>query len=247
MDNTDQYRGFVDQSFDEHFQQLQGLTWLPWVGSAYRTTSQKTIILGESVYVWESAAGHEATKAKIEHPENLRKLHMSKGMADSYPKGKRKRAYLSSIERAALLKRHPSAEQRQKLWTEVMYFNLVQRPMLSLKHRPEHKDYVKGWDCFFEIAHLLQADRCVVYGTDKDKITTLKESAGVTIVQEKCFALVGQFTPRYLKIAHNGREVEFLFVRHPSAFFAWKEWGAVMRQCGFCLDSSLQEGQPTTA
>lgn len=237
MDTIDDYKGFLDKSFDPAFETM-GLCWLPWVGSAYRNTEAKTIVLGESVYVWGRAENHEKTRAKIDQRDSLRWLHLSKGVAESFKKGSRKRAYLSNFERAVFLKRRPSALERQRLWSQVAYFNLVQRVMTNRRHRPQAEDFEAGWPQFFRVAGALEAQRCVVYGTEGKKIAALRAMPDVQILQEQRLPAISDVRPLHLRLAHDGREMEFLFIRHPSAFFAWKEWGPVLRNRGIWLDSA---------
>ena len=112
MNTVDEYRGFLDKSFDTNFEALD-LPWLPWVGSSFRNTEVKTIVLGESIYVGGKVAEHEKNLARINESGSLRRRHLHIGLAESFKKGHRKRAYLANFERAVFLKTRPSSLERR--------------------------------------------------------------------------------------------------------------------------------------
>jgi len=113
----DRFQGFLDDSFDPAFSSMN-LPWLPWVGSRYHEADTKTIILGESVYVY--GAGDETTRQRILQRESLRQRQMTHGIL-----GKFKSRYLRNFERAVFLKIRPSGPERARLWSHVIFHNLV--------------------------------------------------------------------------------------------------------------------------
>jgi hypothetical protein len=238
MNTVDEYKGFLDKSYDPTFETLS-LPWRPWVGSSFRNTKVKTIVLGESIYVWGEVAEHEKTFARINERDSLRQRHLRVGLAENFKKGDRKRAYLANFERAVFLKTQPSALERQRLWSQVAYFNLVPRTLKSRRHRPTVEDFETGWQQFFRVAGALDAQRCIVYGTEGKKIDTLLAMPDVTILQkERILPTISDVKPLHLRVLREGKEMEFLFIRHPSAFFAWQEWGHMLRARDICLDSA---------
>lgn len=238
MEAADEYKGFLDKSFDQSLQTLE-LPWLPWVGSTYRGTQVKTIVLGESVYIWESK-DRVKTEARIRSEDGLRKLHLSKGLADAYPHGRA--AYLANFERTALRKAQVPGKERQKLWSELAYLNLVLRPMKTSKHRPTEKDYAEGWPSFFQVARVLEASRCIVYGLEKPKLAAFRGVPGLTVLEEARFPEVGSgktaVRPFRVRVSIGGREIEFFFIRHPSAFYSWRKWANWLQSVGVDLVAS---------
>lgn len=237
MNETDKYRGFLDPSFDGTFRAL-GLPWLPWVGSGYRDTATRTIVLGESMYIWKSK-DREKTEARVRSEEILRELHLSKGLADKFPRGGARRAYLSYLERTVLHKSKVPAKERQKLWSDLAYLNLVLRPMKTAKHRPSDQDYANGWPKFFQVAKTLEASRCIVYGLERPKLAALRSMSGLTVLEEQAFPAIGKgkgaVKPRRALVSFEGRNLELFFIRHPSSFYPWRPWSAWLRAQGFDL------------
>ena len=206
----------LDQSFDEQFGQIAGLSWLPWVG----------LILGESVYNWTPACAE--TQARIEHPENLRRLHVSHALND-----KSKARYVRNIERALFNKRRATTDERRHFWSNVTYHNLVLRMLPSLKHRPLYSDYREGWKVAFSLVAELNVDSVVVYGLEAEKrnaFNEVAESENIRCVSLKADAKIGRSKPRVVSVEINGRTVRFIFIRHPSAYFSWKKWAPYLRQ-----------------
>ncbi|WP_201485647.1 hypothetical protein [Pseudomonas sp. OF001] len=223
----DCFKGFLDDSFDPTFNSIN-LPWLPWVGSRYYESDTKTIILGESVYVY--GAGDETTRQRILHRESLRQRQMTHGIL-----GKIKSRYLRNFERAVFLKTRPSGLERAHLWSHVIFHNLVLELLPSRKNRPTMRDYTAGWEAFLELAEVVQPQRCIVYGLESPKIEALQEllASRKMAIQKKRLPAVGRSRPVKLSIQINGRPLDLLFIRHPSAFFPWKKWGAFIREAGF--------------
>lgn len=93
----------LDHTFDKQFVEIEGLRWLPWVGSSYQSSHDKLLILGESVYNWTPSS--EKTKDSIERSDNLRRLHVSHALNE-----KSKAPYVRNIERALFnMNRHQFA------------------------------------------------------------------------------------------------------------------------------------------
>jgi hypothetical protein len=145
-----------------------------------------------------------------------------------------KSRYLRNFERAALLKMRPSRPERELLWSHVVFHNLVLSLLPSRKSRPTPRDYTAGWEAFLELAEVTQAQRCIVYGVESSKIEALQNllSSRRIAIQNKRLTAVGRIRPVTLSIQLNGRPLDFLFIRHPSAFFPWKKWGVVIRDVG---------------
>lgn len=215
-----------DKYFDPCFEALR-LPWLPWVGARYRAAENKTIVLGESIY--DYSGGDATVFNRIMAKESLRNRHFTHGLLARF-----KSRYLRNFERAVFLKKRPGPEERALLWTQVVYHNLVPRMMTSLKQRPSAADYVAGWRMFFQLAATVEARRCIVYGLEPAKIDALLEALlelppqGVP-VERKRLAPVGRNRPLLISLSIGGRPMDLLFIRHPSAFFQWEEWGAVLR------------------
>ena len=228
----------VDISYDHLFEKMPALAWWPWIGKDYKNTANKTLILGESTYIWD-AENTEENKRKAEEArirerisrnDHLRILHNNHALDFD-----RASKYVRNIERAIFQTKAPSAADKGKLWESVVYHNLVLRPMSTIKNRPTDKDYASGWEEMLKLAMLLEVDQCIVYGLEWKKIYALlsvlkpqKESGGLTYQRQKLTQKIGKSSPCVITIETNGRSLKIQFIRHPSSFFNWKKWGAVI-------------------
>lgn len=218
------FEGYLDNSFDDALSALP-LNWLPWVGSQYLASKRKTIVLGESIYLYDG----ESSRQKIMDRDSLRKRQLSHGILAEY-----KSRFLRNFERAVFQKKRPEATERKRLWTGVIYHNLVPRMMESLKDRPTYNDYHTGWNDFIQLATVVKAQQCIVYGLEPKKIGVLLDmlaAQNIKVHREKLPA-VGKNTPCILTFQHNNQSLKLLFIRHPSAFFTWRKWAVTLRESG---------------
>lgn len=220
---------YFDTHFDAGFE-AAGMAWLPWIGSGFRASASRTIVLGESIYDYSN--GDAVKRQAILRKDSLRRRHLSHGIHEQY-----KSRYLRNFARAFFLKRKVSGTERKLLWQRVAYLNLVPRMMASLRERPGDQDYRDGWQMLLTMAGLIGARRCIVYGLEGAKIAALRAvlPPGALLAEQRLPA-VGRNLPLRLTVNLGERPLDLLFIRHPSAFFRWDEWGVVLRQ--FLADTS---------
>lgn len=213
---------YLDTYYDDRFE-AAGLRWLPWVGRTYRASPSRTIVLGESIY--DYSKGDVAVRERILGKHSLRQRQLAHGIHE-----KHKSRYLRNFARAFFGKAKVGRADRQLLWQQVVYHNLVPRMMEARGKRPSEQDYLNGWRKFFVLATMVEARRCVVYGLETVKINALKLALpdGAQAKFERLPA-VGKNRPLKLTMQLNGQLFELLFIRHPSAFFRWGEWAVVLR------------------
>ena len=227
---VDPFQDYLVRSFDPVFEEL-GLRWLPWVGRGFVGSDSRTIVLGESIYVYESKTERAETKARIERRESLRNRHLAIGI-----KGNGNNIYVRNFERAVFMPGSPKLADRARLWSQVVYHNLVPALLEKRAHRPTVHDFTKGWREFLKLAEATGAARCVVYGTDWAKVQALLAllSPG-QLLHKKRVPLISRSRPSAISIQLGDRRLDMLFIGHPSNHFSWKKWGAFMRDQGMTL------------
>jgi hypothetical protein len=217
----------MDEGFDEAFNAMK-LAWLPWVGRGYRDADTKVVVLGESIYDYSD--GDETVRSRILSKHSLRRRQMAHGILASV-----KSRYLSNFERAVFLKKKPTSGQREFLWSQVVYHNLVPRLLKSRQDRPTLDDYTDGWKVFLELAEMVKAQRCIVYGVETlkvDSLLLLLKSADPhhQVIRKHWLSAVGGNRPLALSFVLAGGQIDLLFMRHPSSFFSWDKWGKVLTE-----------------
>ncbi|MEM5433472.1 conserved hypothetical protein [Cupriavidus taiwanensis] len=181
------------------------------------------MVVGESVYDWGNGFD-----TRYKETNGLRETHRRHAL--DY---RRDSPYVRNIERAVYRKREPSAEQKRELWSTVAYHNLVLEPLKDIKARPTYPQYLKGWQEFFELSHMMAVDQAIIYGLEARKVDALVEAIrlrGVSFEQSCLPAKIGRTRPRMVTIANDGRTLKLLLIRHPSAFFSWRQWAPVIRE-----------------
>ena len=221
------YFDYIDTSFDESIEKDGNFPWLPWIGKKFALSNTKTLILGESTYNWSNREeDREKVKIRISKNDHLRIVH--KNNAIDF---KGKSPYARNIERAIFFKKRPSRAEAKTLWSNVVYHNLILRAMPTKKHRPIYNDYINGWQAFINLVKIIPIDQCLVYGVDFEKVKSLKlvlDDKEITYTYKKINVSVGKSFPRRIHLTIDDREIKLLFVRHPSAFFKWREWGSII-------------------
>lgn len=228
----------VDISYDHVFEKNTELKWWPWIGKEFHNSKNKTLILGESTYIWEATKTEKMERKaeeariieRISRNDHLRILHQNHALDFDRPS-----KYVRNIERAIFQSKAPSATDKGRLWASVVYHNLVLRPMATLKDRPTETDYGAGWKEMLNLSTHLEIEQCIVYGLEWKKINALLLilksqvlSGDLTYTRRKLTQKIGRSCPCVITIKTNGRHMNILFIRHPSAFFNWKTWGAVI-------------------
>lgn len=209
----------IDISFDSKFEAMDALTWHPWVGRSFLSTSCKTMILGESVY---DIPKLENWSERLKSKDGLRITHNNHAMNP-----KKNSRFVRNIERALFQKKRPEASDVVTFWESVVYHNLVLRPMKTLKHRPRYSDYENGWEEVLKLVDLLEIDQALVYGLEKQKIKAFKDviqMQGIELLWKK-YPPIGRNLPRVAVLTLGQRKISVIFIRHPSSFFSWRKWG----------------------
>lgn len=223
----------VDLRFDAFFREELVLPWLSWVGKHFSTSEHKTMLLGESTYLWNDSAELLERAERDDHTRIVHQYH-----ALNFGKGTK---YIRNIERAVFNKKHPNDAEKSQLWLSVVYHNLVLTAMNSIKHRPTEKDYEKGWNTCLTIIEKMEISQVIVYGLEKPKITALKSqlsAKGIAHESKKLPQPDGKSSYRNFNVRYANHTAKLIFIRHPSAFFSWKKWGACLQQ-EFLLPEAL--------
>ncbi len=211
--------GFLDKTYDEKLENIPGLKWLPWVGSKY--SQKKLLIVAESHYDdgddWLECVN--ATRAMINHY----------GVMSKNPEYENC-AILRPIEKIVYNKPQVSYEERENLWSSVVFFNLVQRLLPTRNERPDENDFDKGWNVFFEVVNLLKPEYILKCGKSGDGMIghLLTNKNPNWKYEDKEYYT----NPRLMNISSDGHEFKIFFINHPSGSygFSYEEWGRITQE-----------------
>lgn len=216
----------LDKQFDEQLKSVDSLKWLPWVGDLYnQSLDNKLMILGESHYHW----GKPDASERLEQNSFTREMV---GISHALnPKSKVK--FYRNLERAIFQVKKPSTQATKYLWRSVCFHNLVLTPMSNKLKRPSKNDYVKGWKSLLNMTQVLKPDQCIFAGTDWQKIDAFSEaiqSLGYTKESNlKAIKLGRSKGRRFIVTSPEGHSFSIVFIKHPSSFFNWTQWGEFLK------------------
>jgi hypothetical protein len=142
-----------DHSFDDKFAVLSNLLWKPWVGENYQ--KNKVLLIAESHY--------DDDENWLDKPDATRKMVNNQGLNSQNPKYSSRKIF-QGIEQTLLAKKTSTLDERDKLWKNVAFYNLIQKLLPSSTARPTDNDFDIGWSVFIEIANILKPAICIKYG-----------------------------------------------------------------------------------
>ncbi len=212
-----------DLSFDDKFLANRNLTWLPRVGVNFQASELRTLVLGESVYNWDTV--NQEVQKRINKNDHVRVLYQNQSIVKK-PRDEK------NFERVIFNAKNIIPLKAQELWSSVVYHNLVLRCMENFQSRPKYDDYIFGWHEAFKLFQLLNIEQCVVYGLDRKKIEAFKEVANSSHyeVNEQIWPTITKATPKIMTLKINDNLVKVVFIEHPNTFLSWKKWADFMQQ-----------------
>ena len=232
-------RQIADEStthYDDRFEKLDNLTWLPWVGARVPQleTGRRVLIVGESHY------SNEPAPAKVGK-------HIASLLAD--------RSFTRNVVRQCPVNlewRNPTLENigrfllgtrasdRRQLWSELAFYNFVQRPMAyaARKERPTWEDWVRGWNVFEGVVSILKPAHCIFIGvTAANAFNWAMTNSSASFQPVQRLVKVRRTWARAAQITVGKHTIALSFMRHCGAHFSWLDWHAFLKtRCGTVID-----------
>ena len=222
-----------DTQFSQRFKDINGLTWLPWVGVDYLLEQNKILVLGESHYCYNNYMPRDIEADKDE---------TIKVVTDYAEKGRDAGNQYKTYEQMdAILRQvfYPNA-RRQDIWSKIAFMNIVQKCMDNNQARPQWQDFLSGWQVILQVINVLKPDVCLCFSTDKmhnrvnfNRLEEFKPqipfdySIQPTQDTQKKISRCIVATPGGITI-ENSKEVPVIFVQHASRIKNINEWCKVI-------------------
>jgi hypothetical protein len=228
----------VDLSWDIAFDRTPDLVWRPWVGQEFRQAkaASKVLIVGESHY----ARRIPGVPMEMTIAEQMNKRDYTRQVIWECPVRNLWRN--PTLSRIAPILLGRGAYDRESLWADVAFFNLVQRslrappkdnpPKEEVPERPTDADFELGWGVFLAIVKLVDPDICLClgisahrcFGRSMERNGTVYDFTRIEKVG-RCWGYSGTFTS-------GESRVPIVFVQHPNRFFPTSSWhGFVLQEC----------------
>lgn len=216
---------FIDTSNDEVFKNISALNYLPWIGK--RFDNFKTLIVGESFYAWnDKNKSQDEINKELNSNLFLRDVVSSQGLL--LHKDKKNHVFYRNIERLIYGKSAITEIERKKLWTSVGFHQFIQIPMETNRVRPTIDQYKESAILLKELCVRLKIDHCLFLGSDKKKFDSVKNAYGkdnfIPADPDNLRVPIGNTFGRKRIGKFEDIETNFIFVKHPSAYFNWSLW-----------------------
>lgn len=225
-----------ETSYDEGFDNISNLKWLPWVGRNYKGSPNKLLIIGESHYKW-TATGEETPKS-IE--EQLKSKGFTRWVIETWAldfENSRKkyknnnRKLFDGIENVLL------GTKNDNLWQNVAFYNFIQRDLDWTKKEdkeiPKPADWLGGREVFFKVLNILKPTHCLFCGVG------IASSLYKQIDIKDCEKVISRgVKPRIAEYQYKDKDISFnknvslIFILHPSWIKgkAIENWGKFVKE-----------------
>ncbi|MGI6477963.1 MAG: hypothetical protein ACOX0M_00805 [Salinivirgaceae bacterium] len=222
-------------AYNELFDQINELTWYPWIGSNYN--ENRLLIVGESHY-----AQDEDGNIDLEcYNAFLKDKNLTIGIVELLMKGSSWKFFQNTYH--ALLRTENI--NREAFWSNVAFYNFIQRPMKTTKDRPLKADYSRGWDVFYEVSKVIKPSHCIFLGSGSAQYLypVMKEKKDIIFADTKCtieqwHKQIGIYWGKIAHLEYEEVNTDITFIKHPSKFFKKDDWNDyLMERIGGILEN----------
>jgi hypothetical protein len=211
--------------FDSAFREIQGLTWLPWIGQRFRERlrPKRLLIVGESHYVRAKSADQlqNVLQEHLNYPNLTRDV-----VSECLVSAEWRNRTLDTLPK--LLFRTASID-RERLWSDTAFYNFIQRPMHynqdGQPERPTLSDFVSAWKVFSDLVRVIQPSYCLFIGVEAaNSFNHAMTTLGHSFIEVARTQQVGRTYARTAKLDAGDMSTELFFVQHLGKFFSWSRW-----------------------
>ena len=167
------FYNLCDKSYDEDFNKVKLLGRYPWVGKDYKNRPYHVLIIGDSHY----AVDNNGDFCLDEYLNFINNYHSTREIVSCVIKDVINKESTWTMYRN-LINTFTSytLEEVKYLWSNVAFYNFIQRPMEEIHQEPNKGDNITGWVCFNEIINILKPDFCLFFGKRSENEMTALES-----------------------------------------------------------------------
>ncbi len=223
---SDIFFNLCDTQFDCAFEKIELLDRYPWVGCNFAGSKCRPLIIGDSHYATDDNGVFSQDVL-----EWFQDKKSTRWIVDSMINDKCK-GELSHPMFEGLLKTFIkiTPENVKDFWSNVAFYNFIQRIMQSSSERPTTKDKVCGWNCLGDIVRVLHPTSILIigvrnwYGIDEiDKIEEMHINGWFWDKSHK----ISRTVPGTATITFYNETIPITIIHHTSQGYnaaAWREY-----------------------
>ena len=191
----------------------------PWIGNQYHNGGifkKKILIVGESHY----CGGCD--ECGLKYNQHCTDLTTTKCIQDYLDPNCEREPWMKTFLKfeRSLVNFETDAEDREKIWNSVAFFNFLQVAMNGARESGSPEDYEEGAEAFLEVINDLKPELIIVWGVGKLYYSLPEQSweEGETVTVDGYNVLNGYYT------LNDGHKSRIFFVYHPSVGYSWDWW-----------------------
>lgn len=226
-------------AYDKQFDQIKDLTWHPWIGSNY--VGNKLLIVGESHYAQDEDGNFDLGC----YNAFIKDRNTTISIVEELMKGSNWKFFQNTYN--ALF--GTENINKEAFWSNVAFYNFIQRPMETRLDRPSKADYSCGWDVFYEVLKVIKPSHCIFLGSGSAQYLypVIKEKKDIIFTANKCTVerwhkRIGRYWGKVAHLEYEEVYTDITFIKHPSAFFKKEDWNNyLMERMGVTLKNLKSE------
>jgi hypothetical protein len=214
----------IDIYYDNELLNLNGLTWLPWIGKNFKNNKKRLLIVGESHY----ALGDNDEEYQKRYKDATDNKTLTRECIYESPVcGEWRNNTFDNIHRVLL---RSNDFDKELFWEQVAFYNFIQRLMdYRVKERPTWVDFYSSWKTFIELIKILKPTDCIFIGVSaSNSYNQAMEELRVKYEPVKWLEGIGTAYARTATISLNDDEIKLSFIQHASKMFSWSNWNTFL-------------------
>lgn len=211
----------IDESYDLYFDNVQNLTWYPWVGSSYKTAERKVLIVGESHYLGNDKNDDYDWHYRNQNGDrNLTRMCIREGMID------RSWGVIRTYDNIRLTLWGTNEVSDINTWKNLSFINIVQRTMDGrIKEQPSWDDFKNGWEVLFDVIKVLKPQEIIFCGVAASNyFNQIAPDYGLKYTELRRAEKLNGTYSRTAEIKLADLTIPLTFIKHPASFFSWSTW-----------------------
>lgn len=134
-------------------------------------------------------------------------------------------------------------QDRDAFWSDVAFFNIVQRPMWYRDGNPERptwEDFWAGWEAFIKVVEILKPDHILFIGVEAaNHFNGFMSRHEREHVEVKWAEKVGSAYARTANLLIDGKVTPLHFIKHCGSYFSTDRWSEYLHRSAPELMASL--------
>lgn len=224
--------------YNSSFEKLTKLTWFPWIGSKYTKgiNGKRLLLVGESHYAQDENGNFDPEC----YDDYMNDKNSTQKIIESNIDQKEERIIFKNTYKSLL---GTEDINKEIFWSNVSYYNFIQRMMETREDRPTKADYSQGWNVFYELLKIIKPTHCLFLGSSCTEFLyrSLSQKENINITLEQWDEKIGRCYGKIAQINYEGTTTDLTFIRHPSAYFDWQAWNAYLKKKDSALLEELSE------